>query len=72
MQVTLQLFLFLFLLQHMKRPALQNKQVTGLRIAFRDFRETGPWAVVYEVLKMASRYHRQPKHIIRMLSQRNE
>ena len=32
---TLQLFLFLFPLQHMKRPALQNKQVVVLRPAFR-------------------------------------
>ena len=32
---TLQLFLFLFPLQHMKRPALQNKQVVLLRMAFR-------------------------------------
>ena len=32
---TLQLFLFLFSLQHMKRSALQNKQVGGLRMAFR-------------------------------------
>ena len=32
---TLQLFLFLFPLQHMKKPALQNKQVGVLRIAFR-------------------------------------
>ena len=45
---TLQLFSFLFLLQHMKRPALQNKQVVILRMAFSgprssgDFRETGP------------------------------
>ena len=27
----------------MKRPALQNKQVVLLRMAFRDFRETDPW-----------------------------
>ena len=32
---TLQLFLFLFPLQLMKRPALQNKQVVVLRLAFR-------------------------------------
>ena len=32
---TLQLFLFLFPLQHIKRPALQNKQVVVLRMAFR-------------------------------------
>ena len=32
---TLQLFLFLFPLQHMKRQALQNKQVIVLRLAFR-------------------------------------
>ena len=32
---TLQLFLLLFPLQHMKRPALQNKQVVLLRMAFR-------------------------------------
>ena len=31
---TLQLFLFLFPLQHMKRPALQNKQVVLLQMAF--------------------------------------
>ena len=30
----MQLFLFLFLLQHIKRPALQNKQVVVLRMAF--------------------------------------
>ena len=29
------LFLFLFPLQHIKRPALQNKQVVVLRMAFR-------------------------------------
>ena len=39
---TLQLFLFLFPLQHMKRRALQNRQVGVLRMAFQDFRETGP------------------------------
>ena len=45
----MQLLLFLFPLQHMKRPALQNKhyftftlQVGVLRMAFRDFPETGP------------------------------
>ena len=32
---TLQLFLFLFPLQRIKRPALQNKQVVVLRMAFR-------------------------------------
>ena len=32
---TLQLFLFLFTLQRMKRSALQNKQVVLLRMAFR-------------------------------------
>ena len=32
---TLQLFLFLFPLQHMKRPALHNKQVVLYRTAFR-------------------------------------
>ena len=26
----------------MKRPSSQNKQVGVLRMAFRDFRETGP------------------------------
>ena len=31
----MQLNLFLFPLQHMKRPALQNKQVAVLRMAFR-------------------------------------
>jgi len=31
----LQLFLFLFPLQHIKRPALRNKQVVVLRMAFR-------------------------------------
>ena len=31
----MQLFLFLFPLQHIKRPALQNKQVVVLRMAFR-------------------------------------
>ena len=35
MHETLQLFLFLFPLQHMKRPALQNNQVVILRMAFR-------------------------------------
>ena len=39
----MQLFSFLFPLQHIKRLALQNKQVGVLRMAFRDFRETGPW-----------------------------
>ena len=32
---TSQLFLFLFPLQHIKRPALQNKRVGVLRVAFR-------------------------------------
>ena len=32
---TLQLFLFVFPLQHMKRPALHNKQVGVLRMALR-------------------------------------
>ena len=37
--------LFLFPLQHMKRPALQDSRVGVLRMAFRDFRETSPtWA----------------------------
>ena len=31
----MQLFLFLFPLQHTKRPPLQNKQVVVLRMAFR-------------------------------------
>ena len=31
----MQLFLFLFPLQHIKRPALQNKQFVVLRMAFR-------------------------------------
>ena len=31
----MQLFLFLFPLQHIKRPALRNKQVVVLRMAFR-------------------------------------
>ena len=31
----MQLFLFLFPLQHIKRPALQNKQVVVLQMAFR-------------------------------------
>ena len=31
----MRLFLFLFPLQHIKRPALQNKQVVVLRMAFR-------------------------------------
>ena len=31
----MQLFLFLFPLQHIKRPALQNKKVVVLRMAFR-------------------------------------
>ena len=31
----MQLSLFLFPLQHMKRPALQNKQVVLLKMAFR-------------------------------------
>ena len=45
---TLQLSLFLFPLQHMKRPALQNKQVVLLRMAFRvrkvlgTFEKQGP------------------------------
>jgi len=50
---TLQLFLFLFPLQHMKRPALQNKQVIVLRLAFRarkvlgtfEKRAPGPWTL---------------------------
>ena len=38
---TLQLFLFLFPLQHMKRQALQNKQVVLLRMTFRDRKVLG-------------------------------
>ena len=38
---TLQLFLFLFLLRHMKRPALQNKQAGVLRMAFRARKDFG-------------------------------
>jgi len=44
----MQLFSFLFPLQHMKRPALQNKQVVLLRMAFRarkvlgTFEKQGP------------------------------
>ena len=37
----MQLFLFLFPLQHIKRPALQNKQVVVLRMAFRDRKVLG-------------------------------
>ena len=39
----MQLFYFLFFLQHMKRPALEKKRVTvsGPK-SLRDFRETGP------------------------------
>ena len=44
----MQSFLFLFPLQHMKRPALQNNQVVLLRMAFRapkvpgTFEKQGP------------------------------
>ena len=38
---TLQLFLFLFPLRHMKRPALQNKQAGVLRMAFRARKDFG-------------------------------
>ena len=47
---TLQLSLFLFPLQNMKRPALQNKQVVSLQMAFRarkvlgTFEKQGPGA----------------------------
>ena len=51
----MQLFLFLFPLQHMKRPALQNKQVELLRMAFRarkvlgTFEKQGPGQVAGQV-----------------------
>ena len=38
---TLQLFLFLFPLRHMKRPALHNKQAGVLRMAFRARKDFG-------------------------------
>jgi len=38
----LHLFEFLFPLQDMERPALQNERVGVIRMAFRDFRETDP------------------------------
>ena len=38
---TLQLFLFLFPLRHMKRPALQNKQAGVLRMTFRARKDFG-------------------------------
>ena len=55
----MQLFLFLFPLQHMKRPALQNKQLGVLRMAFRarkvfgtlEKRATGERNEVTDVLK---------------------
>ena len=34
-------------LQHMKRPALQNKRVGVLRMAFRDLPGTGLWISEY-------------------------
>ena len=65
--------LFLFPLQHIKRRALQNKQVGVLRIAFRartvfgtfgpesfrDFRETGPSSAIVLFLKTEGRTHRR-------------
>ena len=36
MHETLKLFLFLFALQNMKRPASQNKRVGALQMAFRS------------------------------------
>ena len=53
-KATLQLFLFLFPLQHMKRPASQNMQsftngFSGPK-SFRDFRETGPWSRILGTL----------------------
>ena len=38
---TLQLFQFLFILQHMKRPVLQNKRDGVLRMAFRVRKDFG-------------------------------
>ena len=55
---TLQLFLFLSPLQHMKRPALQNKQVVVLRMAFRarkvigTFEKRAPGPVVRKLVNV--------------------
>ena len=58
---TLQLFSFLLLLQHIKRPALQNKQVVVLRLAFRarkvvgTFEKRAPGACFSKVPKLFGR-----------------
>ena len=54
-QETLQLFLFLFHLQHMKRPALQNKQVVLLRMAFSARKVLGTFEKRTPALKPLSR-----------------
>ena len=41
----MQVFLFLFPIQHIKRPALQNKQVVVLRMAFRARKVLGTFEI---------------------------
>ena len=53
----MQLFSFLFPLQHMKRPALQNKQVVLLRMAFRARKVLG----TFEKRAPGTRFSKAPK-----------
>ena len=54
---TLQLFLFLSPLQHMKRPALQNKQAGVLRMAFRARKAFGSFEKRAPVQNLTRRVH---------------
>ena len=58
----MQLFLFLFPLERIKRPALQNKQVVVLRMAFRARKGLGPFEKRAPGLDniSLSRYFQQP------------
>ena len=60
----------------MKKPALQNKQFVVLRMAFRDFRETGPWPDItphskyyslrcYEICSCVKACHRDTSPLLR-------
>ena len=53
----MQLFLLLFLLQHMKRPALHNKQVVVLQMVFRARKVLG----TFEKRTPGLRFSKDPK-----------
>ena len=67
----MQLFLFLFPFQHMKRPALQNKLVGVLRMAFRarkvfgTFEKRAPVLVkIFVIYAFLTRRHSKYKHFM--------